>query len=275
MGDAEYLMTNGNGVPVDAQEILKKSVTRDDYQSNPTSAVMHWIIPNYTSGDRDLPLFWSYARDVTLASTLYRESMWADAVSIAISKIAARGFDVESDVPLRAKRAQDLFLNFDSGHGYVSGLQKHLQNFLLTGNGAHVEIVRASSALGSRIIGLVPLDTFRCRRTGDPDYPIIYRDRVGHEHIMREWDVFSLADMPDPADTWYGIGHCSAERAYKSIMKLEAIERYILDKVSGQRILAFYIVGGVTPKNLETRPPRGRASPSGRSSGNTPSINTP
>lgn len=244
-------MTNGNGVPTDQQEILRHSVTRDDYNKTPQTGVIRWVFPTPGSGGPDLPNFWSPARDYTLASTLYRESMWADAVSIAIGKIAARGFDVDSDVPLRAKRAQDLFLNFDSGRGYVSGLQKHLQNFLLTGNGAHVEIVRATRALGSRIIGLVPLDTFRCTRTGDPDFPIIYRDRVGREHIMREWDVFSLADMPDPADLWYGVGHCAAERAYKAIVKLEAIERFIVEKVSGQRVLAFHIVGGVTPQNLE------------------------
>lgn len=243
-------MSNGAAPPA-AFDVLRKSVTRDDYNTEPTSGVMHWIIPALGSAAQDLPQFWSFARDQVLASTLYRESMWADAISIAIGKIAARGFDVDSDVPLRTKRAQDLFLNFDSGHGYVSGLQKHLQNFLLTGNGAHVEIVRATRALGSRILGLVPLDTFRCRRTGDPDFPIIYRDRYGREHIMREWDVFSLTDMPDPADTWYGVGHCAAERAYKAIIKLEAIERYIFEKVTGQKVLAFHIVGGVTPQNLE------------------------
>lgn len=243
-------MTNG-AAPPPAQDVIRRSVTKDDFNTSPQSGVFRWILPVAGSADTDLLPFWSFGRDQVLASTLYRESMWADAISITIGKIAARGFDVDSDVPLRAKRAQDLFLNFDSGRGYVSGLQKHLQNFLLTGNGAHVEIVRAAPALGSRIIGLVPLDTFRCVRTGDPDYPIIYRDRMGREHIMREWDVFSLTDMPDPRETWYGVGHCAAERAYKAIIKLEAVERYITDKVSGQRALAIHIIGGVKPGDLD------------------------
>lgn len=239
---------NGNG---DAADIIKRSVTARDYNESPTAGgVFHFLIPAYGSDQVDLPPFWSFARDYVLASTLYRESMWAAALRIAIAKIVSQGFDVESEVPLRAKRAQDMLLNFDTGRGYVSGLQKHLQNFLLTGNGAHVEIVRASRALGSRIIGLVPLDTFRCVRTGDPDYPIIYRDRFGGEHIMREWDVFSMADMPDPADTMFGVGHCAAEAAYTSIIKLEAIERYVREKVTGQRALALDFVSGVTSQNL-------------------------
>ena len=81
-------MTNGFGVPTDQMEILKKSVTAGDYQKSP-STVLHWIIPNFSSGDRDLPLYWSPQRDIVLKSTFYRESMWADAISIAIGKIAA------------------------------------------------------------------------------------------------------------------------------------------------------------------------------------------
>lgn len=244
-------MTNGSA-PADTQEILKRSVTAGDYNTSPMNGgVFHWLIPQLGSAQVDLPAFWSFARDQVLWSTLYRESMWAAAVGIAIGKIVSQGYKVDSDITLRAKRAQDLFLHFDSGRGYVSGLQKHLLNYLLTGNGGHVEIVRATPALGSRIIGLVPLDTFRARRTGDPDFPIIYRDRLGREHVMREWDVFSISDMPDPADTMYGVGHCSAERAYKSICKLEAIEQYIADKVTGQRALAIHVIGGVKSGDLE------------------------
>lgn len=242
--------TVGNGA--DGTEVIQRSVTRRDFNEQATAgAIYHFMIPALGSASApDLPAYWTPARDYQLYSTLYRESMWQAALSIAISKIVAMGFDVDSEIPLRAKRAQALFLNFDGGRGYVSGLQKHLQSFLLTCNGAHVEIVRASPALGSRIIGLVPLDSFRCWRTGDPDIPIIYRDRMGGEHELRDYDVISLADMPDQADTWYGLGHPAAERAYKTICKLEGIEKYILEKVTGQRALSLYFVNGVMPSNI-------------------------
>lgn len=246
--------TNGNGSKITAPDVdvLRRSVTKDDYNEKPQAgAVYHFTVPAIGSNTiPDLPGFWSFARDWVLYSTIYRESVWSAALSIAISKISARGFDVKSDVPLRRKRAQQLFLSFDDNKGWVSGLQKHLMSYLVTGNGGHVEIVRATQGAGSRILGLVPLDSFRCLRTGDPDIPIIYRDRKGRLHEMKDYQVFSLADMPDPMDLWYGVGHCAAERAYRAITKLEGMERFLYEKVTGQRALAVHLVGGVSPNTI-------------------------
>ena len=239
---------NGNGkITAPDADVLARSVTRDDYNTEPMAgAVYHFTVPALGSNTiPDLPGFWSFARDWVLYSTLYRESMWGAALSIAISKVTAQGFDIKGNVPLRVKRAQQLFLGFDDNKGWVSGLQKHLLSYLVTGNGAHTEIVRATRGAGSRILGLVPLNSFRCLRTGDPDVPIIYRDRKGRMHEMRDYQVFSLADMPDPMDLWYGVGHCAAERAYRAIIKLEGIERFVFEKVTGQRALAIHLVGGV------------------------------
>lgn len=241
--------TNGNGAT--AQEVIDKSVTRRDWNDKPYPGVFNFMLPAPMSGGLDLPPFWTPARDWVLYSTLFREGMWSAAISIAISKIVAMGFDVDSEIPLRARRAQNLFLNMDAGKGYVSGLQKHLQAFTLTDNGGPIEIVRASSAAGSRIIGLVPLDSFRTLRTGDPDIPAIYQDLRGGWHEMKDYEIILLSDMADQSDRWFNTGHCSAERAYKTILKLEAIERYIYEKVSGQRALSLYFVNGVMPQQVK------------------------
>lgn len=240
--------TNGGTPPLD---VLRKSVTAGDYNDRPMPGAFHFVLPAPLSTAQDLPAFWSINRDWILYSTLFRESMWQAALSIAITKKISRGWDVKSDVPLRRRRAQQLFINFDLGRGMVSGLQRHLQSYLLTGNGAPIEIVRATGAAGSRILGLVPLDTFRTIRTGDPDVPVIYCDRFGRWHEMRDYEVILLSDMPDQSDTWYGIGHCAAERAYRTILKLEAIERYVYEKVSGQRALSIYFVNGVMPDQVK------------------------
>lgn len=242
--------TYGNG-DVTSAEILRRSVTKNDFNDKPYPGVFNFMLPAPMSGGLDLPPFWTPARDWVLYSTLFRESMWSAAISIAISKVVAMGFDIDSEIPLRAKRAQALFLNMDAGKGYVSGLQKHLQSFLLTDNGGAIEIVRASSAAGSRILGLVPLDTFRTLRTGDPDIPAIYQDLRGGWHEMKDYEVILLSDMPDQSDRWYGVGHCAAERAYKNILKLESIERYVYEKVSGQRALSIYLVNGIMPQQID------------------------
>src|SRR3990167_8093103 len=236
---------NGSGA-----EVLKKSVTASDYNRAPLSGIFHFMLPGSPTAP-DLPAFWSPARDHVLFNTLYRSSMWAAAISLAITKLVAQSFEVESDVPLRAKRAQELFLSLDSNRGWVGGLSKHLQGYLLTDNGGPVEIVRASGAAGSRILGLIPLDTFRAIRTGDPEIPLLYRDRLGALHEMRWHDAFILSDNPDQADLWYGVGHAAAERAYDAILKLEAIERYVREKVSGSRALALDFIQGVLDSQID------------------------
>lgn len=246
-------MAESNGkITLAEQDVLAHSVTKDDYNQRPMQgAVFHFSVPALGSDSiPDLPAYWSFARDWVLYSTLYRESMWASAISKAISKITAQGFEVKGDVPLRIKRAQQLFLGLDNGRGWVSGMQKHLAAFLLTCNGGHVEIVRATRGAGSRILGLVPLDPFRCLRSGDPDVPILYRDRVGKLHEMKDYQVFSITDMPDVMEMWYGLGHPASERAYRSIIKLEGMDRFVYEKVTGQRALAIHFISGVAPKTV-------------------------
>src|SRR3990172_11322354 len=226
-------------------QVLKKSVTAAEYNESPMQNVlMHFIQPGVSTAP-DLPGFWSPQRDYVLYSTVYGESMWWAAIYLAITKQVAESFEVDSDIPIRARRSQELFLGMDGGRGWVSGLSRHLQAYLLPGNGGPVEIVRASGAPGRRILGLIPLDTFRTIRTGDPDVPLLYPDRPAYLHQIKVHEAFILSDSPDQSDLWYGIGHCAAERSYNAVSKLEYIERYIRDKVSGQRALALDFINGV------------------------------
>jgi hypothetical protein len=177
--------------------------------------------------------------------------MWQSAVSIAIAKKTTQDWMIDSDVPLRAQRAQKLFLEMDSGKGWVSGQERHLQSYLLTGNGSHVEIVRATGAAGSRILGLVPLDPLRCLRTGDADVPLLYRDRPGNLHELRDYQCFNVTDQPDSEELWYGVGHCAAERAYFKIITMQGLEQYLYEKITGRRPTSLFIINGLSTSQIE------------------------
>lgn len=251
------------------QDILRRSVTAGDNLDSPYggAAVWYMVAPSaYARPIADLMPYWTFARDLQLRATVQMEAMWAAAVHKAITKRAARGFTIDDPADTqpgkdgkpktsqRTKRAQELLLNAHPGHGtpgWVPFLSKQLRDFLTTDNGCFIEVVRASSARGSRIIGLSHLDSVRCRRTGDPDVPILYRDRQGKEHELRDYQVLTFADMPDSGDTFYGVGLCAAARAYGTIAKLAAVERYVYEKVSGNRALAIHFVQGVAPKQLD------------------------
>jgi hypothetical protein len=235
-------------------ELIKKSVTKGDYPDNPREAIWNFIVPfggsTLSAGalPPEPPYYWTVARDLLLRSTPLYEDMWAGAVQIATVKATALAWEVDSEVPLRAKRAQELLLDSN----WVQFIAKHIRDYLTTDNGTFVEVVRATSSASSRIMGIVHLDSLRCTRTGDPDIPVIYRDKMGREHEMKSHQVFMMSDLPDPGEMFFGVGLCAASRSYRAIYKLHVMDRYIGEKVSGRRPLAIHFVNAVGPRQLES-----------------------
>lgn len=242
--------------PSENFKILQRSVAKSDYPTNPYEGNTFRLFIPMAIGSKlpllpQLPSYWSLDRDRILRSTVHAEPMWAGAIGIAITKMASMSWQVESGVALRQRRAQKLLLEAGGINlGWVQFISRHLRDFLTTDNGAFTEIIRSTSAYGSRIIGLRHLDSQRCIRTGDAKIPVLYYDRKGKPHEMKDYQVFSISDMPDPSDAYYGVGVCAASRAYGEIYKLSAIEWYIREKVTGLTPLAIHIVNGVLDKQI-------------------------
>lgn len=238
------------------EDIRKRSVTRDDLPRDPMAggAILHFLMPAALgqTATPDLPPFWTFSRDWQLYLSIYREAQWANAIYKATTKMASLGWSVDSDVSLRVRRAREMLMAFDADRGWVPGLKKHLQAYLLTGNGGFLEVVRQTGAPGGRVLGLVHLDPFRCTRTGDVEYPVIYRDRIGGLHVMKAHQVIMLSDMPDMAELWNGVGHCAAERAYPTIQRMAAMSAYIYEKAAGRRPQSLYIVSGLSKTLIDT-----------------------
>lgn len=240
----------------------RRSVTSGDFiQATPQTTgggVWLWQVMDpgsLTSPAPELPqrsvVTWS--ADRILAATLDLEDMWAGAINQAVTKIAVRGWEVSDsdDSSRRTQRAQDLIMNFDGPAEYRSGMNKLVQDFLLTRNGCFVEVERESKAASSRPRALYHLDSLRCRRTGNLDYPVVYWDLMGRWHALRAADVIFFADMPSPRAQLYGIGRPAAERAFKTIVKLAAVETYFREKITGARALKLVFISGVTKKKLQ------------------------
>lgn len=141
-------------------------------------------------------------------------------------------------------------MNFDGPAEYRSGMNKLVQDGLLTRNGCFIEVEREGKNPASRPRALWHLDSLRCRRTGNLDYPVVYWDLSGSWHALRATDVIFFADMPSPRQSLYGIGRPAAERAFKTIVKLAAVETYFREKITGARALKLVFISGVTKKKL-------------------------
>lgn len=238
------------------REIRKHSVKADDALSWPAGRILQILVPN-PSPSTVLPAALPFSlkdRDRVLAMTPRCEAQWGAANGIAITKVASLAWDVKGDVALRSKRAQELLHNADwvnGPGGWIPFLSKQLRDYNNTNNGCHYEVIRQTKAYGSRVIGLGHLSSKACYRTGDPENPIIYRDKIGREHLLSWWQVVSMADLPESDEWFFGAGLCAAERAYSQIIKLAAIERYVYEKVSASRPLAIHIVNGLMSDDLE------------------------
>jgi hypothetical protein len=235
-------------------DILRKSVTQGDYADQVGGAYLLRVAVWNSVGALPAALdgFGLQESDAITLSTVDREALWAGAIAIAVSKVASLAWEVESDIQLRTRRGHELLMAADLGRGWVSFISKVLQDFLLTNNGSVIEVVHATTSINSQIVGLVPLDSMRCTRTGNPAVPVTYRDLKGAIHELKAGEVIEFADMPSSRASMFGSGKCAAFRAYKSIYKLACIEQYLADKVSGRRPLAINLINGLNDLQLQS-----------------------
>lgn len=212
-----------------------------------------WLAETYNANSRlGLPVRAQYnrRRDALLRGTLEMDAMWAAAIGKAVTKQAALGWTVDDskDITTRARFAQEVVELYDGD--FEQGIQRGLQDYLTTDNGQWIEIIRATKGAGSKITGLAHLDSLRVTRTGDPAIPAIYTNLQGREKPLYAHQVLSLTALPAPDITLRGIGFCAASAAWSVICKMQAIETYFTEKVTGRRNLAIHLIRGINHKQL-------------------------
>ena len=238
-------------------EVKRRSVTANNSVSSTNGVLGVTFLTGYNQQSLipvlpELPAYWSYSRDNILSSTPLYESSWANAISIAKSKFASLSWDVEGDISLRVKNGQELLLLGEDGQGWVDFIYKVVDDYLLCDNGAFIEIIRATQGAGSKIIGLMHLDSLRCIRTGNPQIPVIYYDRLGQYHELQDYQVITISDSPNARERWYSIGFSAASRAYHVIRRIAAIERALFEKITGGKPVTLDFVTGITQKQLDS-----------------------
>ena len=90
-----------------------------------------------------------------------------------------------------------------------------------------------------------------CTRTGDPEYPVIYRDRFGREKVLRWWQVRTIEEFPSPVESALGLQYSAVSRCLLAAEIIQSIAVYKMEKVSGRFTKALDIVSGVTQRNID------------------------
>lgn len=204
-----------------------------------SSSITPWG-QNVALRDRELRQLWT--EEPWLSSTVY-------GVTIRNASFAweVKGADPSKKAPKNTIMAATRMLNAsDRGMGWQSLVLKTCQDMYCQDNGCFWELIRAGKSPNSPVINIAHLDAARCRRTGDPAYPVVYTDRFGREKALRWWEVQPFAELPSAIEEMYGAQVCAVSRALLNAEYLRDVAIFKREKVSGGNAQSIDFVSNVS-----------------------------
>jgi hypothetical protein len=190
--------------------------------------------------DKELRAFWH--TEPTLASAVYGVSIRNAGMSWRII-----GADPKKDPPVKTIKAVETILrNSNRGQGWLPFVVPLMVDLYTQDNGGFIEVIRAEDRPDSPVWNLAHLDAQQCLRTGDPDYPVIYTDRLGVERVLKWYQVIPISEFPSPYEQFHGVQYCAVTRALLAAQILRDIAIYKHEKVSGRFSRSVHIVSGIS-----------------------------
>ncbi|HLE04989.1 MAG TPA: hypothetical protein VI729_10325 [Anaerolineales bacterium] len=189
-------------------------------------------------------------RDMELREFWPTESFLAGAVFTCATSNAS--LEWELDGPDRTVEVVHELLNqADFGRGWREFAVKVSLDLYTQDNGAFIEIIRSANSPAAPILGISHLDSARCQRTGDLEFPVIYMDIKGTRHKMPWHSVIALAEFPAPITSMYGVQYSAVTRVLRSAQILRDMEIYRGEKAGGRFAEAIYALGGVKSQDIK------------------------
>jgi len=203
---------------------------------------------NYLSGSGNafVSPWWSQQRDKDLSVFWKGSDKLSGAVSLLTAKVITvpvRVLPRDSSMRKYVQDAEDytIILNEESefGQGLMTGLSKWLEDWWCSDNGAFLEIIGDGDKLGpieGQALGIAHLDSHRCIRTGDPEFPVLYMNPGGGRSKLHWTRVAFASDQPSAREEMFGVGFCAVSRAINSAQNLIDIARYKQEKLGSRPI---------------------------------------
>lgn len=250
--------SNGGSDPELSKVIQKSVVSTPDIGTSlgpPSPAPQDYIIWVGMMADAILP--WGRApkqRDQQLRMFYPTENYLLSAITTIAGRNAAFSWKLNGPEKL-VKIAQDMFLNANRGLGWESWVTKTSIDLSSQDSGGFVEIIRAGDTPSAPVINFAHLDAGRCYSTGDPETPVIYRDRLDRFHALKWYQVHHLLESPAPHENYqgplYGLQFSAVSKVLKAAQILKSISTYQDEKLSGRNESAIHLIRGIDVKKIE------------------------
>ena len=190
-------------------------------------------------------------RDQLLQAFLLEESVAGSAVATVAARNAAYDWEIRSDSPRLQAAAAEILRLADLGQGWEHFAMAVGLDYLSQDKGAFVELIRTRNDPGAPLVGIRHLAARQCWSTGDPEYPVVYRDREGKVHRLAWYQVYHLAEMPMAHPIYSDLQFSAVSRILRAGQIHRNIARYVEEKTAGRQVGALYFVSGVTAPEIQ------------------------
>ena len=217
---------------------------------------------NFVTMTTDIvPTWWSWERDRELRKIWKRSDHLSSAMYTFISKIKSIPVKVISrdNNAMHRKEARQWTENINAsiefGGGWQVFISKWLEDYLGTDNGAFIEIIGRGDPSGpiqGKVLGFANLDSALCVRTGDPEYPVVYKNPQDSKRYKLHYTRVTMSSQLPSADRdMNGIGFCAVSRAIHISQNLMDISMVYQEKLGSRPTKGILMVGGgLSPEAL-------------------------
>lgn len=228
-------------------------------QKEPTNNGISILNRLVKAGDL-LPPWWSPRRDIALASFWKSSDHLSSAVYNSQAKLVGIPFEIVARDPSNvdhvemAENMTDHLMHLSEfGLGWLHAYEKFIEDLLTKDNGAFFEIIGLGNPDGPIVgapISIRHLDSLRCTRTGNPEFPVVYLAEDDKRYKLHWTRVISLSQMPSSDSDMNGVGFSAVSRSANVAQTLIDVVTYKQEKL-GSRPQSQIVVGkGITGEQI-------------------------
>lgn len=206
--------------------------------------------------------WWSSQRDIELRAFWKKVDHLAGAVYTFESRLSTIPFKIlPKDASIRAHwklalEFQELLTQeSEFGNGWNAFYEPWVEDLVTQDNGAFAEIIGPGDPSGPIVgmpTGLAHLDSARCQRTGNVEWPVLYQDPKDGLHKMHHTRVILASQMPSPNELMNDVGFCAVSRCTNIAQNLLDMMVYKQEKLGSRPARGLMITqGGLDPDDVK------------------------
>jgi hypothetical protein len=208
-------------------------------------------MPSWWSSNRDEHLRKFWKKSDHLSGAIYAMESKMTAIP---TKVVARDPSIKEHVIQADYMTQVIIKGAQFGDGWDKFFGRFVEDLLTQDNGAFGEIIGAGPKTGPIMgapLSIAHLDAHRCQRTGDIEFPVVYRNIDNKKYKLHYSRVMFTSQMSSPIKEMHGVGFCAVSRAINVSQTLIDILVYKQEKLGSRPLRELIITqGGLDPKDL-------------------------